>query len=333
MAERIAADFKDFLDEFHMYDQPYDDKMDAEFYAQYARVLKEQSEWGYFNWKTSPDGTPRPLFSPSSAGKSDRELYEKANKAKKDSRVWTVNQRDWTGLGSAVGGYLQREVMLAERHFEKLTGKPPRFRFERTERNEPAFEHFVKKMHEVTYDGEQFAIFGLPDGILEYITDDGEILRVGLEIKSFQKSWSSFKSHKEAKEDHRLQTVCYSEMYGLDYVIVLYHLTYGVDWFKHTESRSKTFGVYVTQDDRNNILAKYAGVTKAWRTKQAPPVDIFALRFNDYKGAIAKSMSDSEFADMKAQVKRLLKSGLPEWKKQSIYDSYSEIEDARGGSA
>ncbi len=328
MADQIAQDFVDFLDEFHMYDQPYDDLMDAEFYEQYARVLREQSKWGYFNWKTAPDGTPRPVFSPSAAGKSDRELYEKMQRSPKDQRTWTPNQRDWTGLGSQVGGYIQREVMLAERHFEKLTGKKPRFRFERTERNEPAFEHFVKKMHECEYDGEKFAIHGLPDGILEYITDEGEILRVGLEVKSFQKSWSSFKAHKEPKRDHELQTYCYSEMYGLDYVIILYHLTYGADWNKDYR-RNKAYGRHITQANRDLVLSKFANLAKAKRTGIAPPVDLLSWGFNDYKTAIARSLTDEEYEQVKAQAKRGLKGNLPDWRKHQLYDAIEFIKDVR----
>lgn len=328
MAERIAQDFIDYLDEFHMYPQPYDDKMDAEFYEQYARVLKEQSKWGYFNWETAPDGTPRPLFSPSSAGKDARFLYEKAIKSTADERESNRNQRDWTGLGSQVGAYIQREVMLAERHFEKLTGKAPRFRFERTERNEPSFEHFVKKIHEVEFEGEKFGLNGLPDGILQYITDDGEIIRVGLEVKSFQKSYTEFKKLDQPKRDHELQTHVYSEMYGLDYVIVLYHLTYGADW-KRDFSRNKAFGRYITQADREALFRKYAQVTKAWRTKTPPAVELDGWRFNDYKTAIAKSLTDEEFELLKAQVKRAQKSGLPQWKKDAFTDAILTIKDLR----
>ncbi|MFL6561149.1 MAG: hypothetical protein ACJ8MO_34205, partial [Bacillus sp. (in: firmicutes)] len=289
LAEQIAQDFIDFLDEFHMYPQPYDDAMDAEFYAQYARILKEQSKWDYFSWRTAPDGTPRPTFSPSSAGKDERQLYEKARKSVADQRVPNRNQRDWTALGSQVGGYIQREVMLAERNFEKLTGKKPRFKFERTERNEPAFEHFKKVIHEVEHNGEKFGLNGLPDGILEYVTDDGEIIRVGLEVKSFQKSYTEFKKHDQPKLDHELQTRIYAEMYQLDYYIILYHLTYGADWEREF-SRSKVYGKYITQDARNEVLDKYARVTKAWRTGVAPAIDLDGWKYNDYKTAIAKGI-------------------------------------------
>lgn len=331
MAERIAQDFADFLDEFHTHRQPYDDAMDAELYEQYARILREQSKWGYFNWKTAPDGTPRPLFSPSSAGKDERQLYEKARKSVADEQTPTRNQRDWTGLGSQVGAYIQREVMLAERHFEKLTGKAPRFRFERTERNEPAFEHFVKKIHEVEHNGEKFGLNGLPDGILHYITDDGEILRVGLEVKSFQKGYTDFKKLAQPKRDHELQTHVYSEMYGLDYSLIIYHLTYGADW-KRDFSRNKIFGRFISQDDRNELLDKFARVTKAWRTGVAPAIDLDGWLFNDYKTAIAKGLPDDEFEILKAQVKRAMKSSLPDWKKHQYYDAIEFIREVRGDS-
>jgi hypothetical protein len=328
LADQIAQDFTDFLDEFHSFPQPYDDAMDAEFYEQYARVLREQSKWGYFNWTKAPDGTPRPLFSPSSAGKDERQLYEKAIKSKQDERTPNRNQRDWTGLGSQVGGYIQREVMLAERHFEKLTGKAPRFRFERTERNEPSFEHFVKKIHEVEHNGEKFGLNGLPDGILLYTTDDGEILRVGLEVKSFQKSYTDFKKFAQPKRDHELQTHVYSEMYSLDYTIILYHLTYGADWNRDF-SRNKAFGRHITQADRDTLFDKYARVTKAWRTGVPPATDLDGWNYNDYKTAIAKSLTDDEVDEIKAQVRRIQQSGLPQWKKDSYYEALEFIREVR----
>ncbi|MRX54663.1 hypothetical protein GJU41_11835 [Bacillus idriensis] len=333
MADKIAQEFNDMLHEFHTYEQPYDDMMDAEFYEQYARVLREQSKWGYFNWKTAPDGTPRPAFSPSNAGKTERELYEKARKAKRDKKTPTSNQRDWTGLGSQVGGYIQREMMLIERHYEKLTGKKPKFRFERTKRNEPSFEHFVKKMHEVEYAGEKFAFNGLPDGILIYTDDDGKEYRVGLEVKSFQKSYVEFKKVEQPKTDHALQTVMYSEMYGLDYFIVLYHLTYGVEWKKDI-NRNKTFGKYVTQAEREELFAKFARVTKAVRLSDPPELDLIdGWAFNDFKTSIAKTITDDELSKLKTNFDRIKKSRLPEWKKNNYFQALEFIESVRKSEA
>lgn len=330
MAEKIATDFAEFMDEFHTHQQPYDDAMDAEFYGQYARILREQLEekdaWKKYLY--SPDGTRRPTFSPSSAGKDERQLYEKAIKSKVDGRKPNRNQRDWTGLGSQVGAYIQREVMLAERHFEKLTGKKPRFRFKRTDRGEPCFEHFVKKIHEVEHNGEKFGLNGLPDGILEYTADDGEIIEVGLEVKSFQKGYTDFKKQSQPKIDHEQQTHVYNEMYSLDYTLILYHLTYGADW-ERDFSRNKIYGRFFPKEARQELLDKYARVAKAWRTREAPPVDLDGWKFNDYKTAIAKSLTDAELEQVKQSVRQYMRSSLPEWKKQGAYDALEFIREVR----
>lgn len=336
MADKIAQDFKDFLDEFHLYDQPYDDVMDAEFHEQYARILREQNadKNAWKKYVYGPDGNKRPTFAPSSAGKDERQLYSKAmyGRKGKDEEKPNLNQRDWRGLGSEVGAYIQREVMLAERHFEKFTGKKPRFKFERTDRGEPAFEHFVKKVHEIEHNGEKFGLNGLPDGILEYTTDEGEVLRVGLEVKSFQKSYTDFKKFIKPKEDHVLQTHVYNEMYDLDYTIVLYFLTYGADW-KRDFSRIKTFGRYFPKEARVPLLDKFARVTEAWRTKTPPSIDFDGWNFNDYKTKIAEDVTDEEFEEVKETVRRYLKSGLPEWKKRQAHEAYEFIKSVREAKA
>jgi hypothetical protein len=332
IANQIAQDLVEFLDEFHSYEQPYDDEMDAEFYEQYARVLREElgEKDGWKKYLYGPDGKRRPTFAPSSASKDERQLYEKVvNGSKgKDVRPPNRNQREWAALGSQVGGYIQREIMLAERHFKRLTGKEPRFKFERTDRGEPAFEHFVKKVHEIEHNGERFGLNGLPDGILHYVTDDGEVLRVGLEVKSFQKSYTEFKKQSEPKPDHELQTHVYNEMYDLDYTVILYHLTYGADWNRDF-SRNKAYGRYFPKEVRQGVLDKFARVTKAWREKNPPAIDFDGWKYNDYKGATAKSVTDEEFEAVKDQVRRAQKSGLPNWKKQQYYEAFEFIKEMR----
>ncbi|MGM0836011.1 MAG: hypothetical protein ACQEV7_07630 [Bacillota bacterium] len=314
--------------------------MDAELHTQYARILREQSKWGAFNWKTSPDGTPRPHFGPSSAGKSDRELYEKVRKSARDDRQPQPQQRRWTALGSFVGDLMQREILLAERHYEKFTGKQPRFKFARTDRNEPMFEHFTKVMHEIEHDGEKFAIFGLGDGILEYVTEDGEVIRIGLEVKSKQGSYAdtSPARMREPKRDHFLQTVCYSDMYALDYFFIVYVNTAKKAWNMTDEEREKSpdfrvFGVEITDADRNEVKSKFARVTKAAREGKAPAVELDSWLFCEYKGVIATALNDEELAAVKNQVRLAMRSGLPDWKKQKYYDAYEEIKALRGEEA
>ncbi|UTR05185.1 hypothetical protein MM326_13845 [Alkalihalobacillus sp. LMS6] len=334
LAQKMAQDLNDMLYEFHQYPQPYDDEMDAELHDQYARVLREQlgekNAWRKYIY--GPDGVKRPAFGPSASGNSDRELYEKAVGGRKaaDPQTPTPNQRDWTSLGSAIGDLVQREILLCERHFEKFTGRAPKFRFERTDRGEPSFEHFRKVVHEVEYNGERFALNGLPDGILIYTAEDGAEYRVGLEVKSFQKSYAEFRKLTEPKEGHVLQTYCYSEMYDLDYYIVLNQLTYGVKWAQEL-NRNKTFGLYVTDAERDVVLSKFARVTKAWRERKPPAIDLLDdWAYNDFKGAIVKSTTDEELAGHREQLSRVLRSRMPDWKKQRLQAAVQQIEEVRG---
>lgn len=323
-AQKIAADFHEFLAEFHRYPQPYDDQLDADIYERYAKVLREQSKWGYFNYNENPEGIKRPHFSPSSAGTTDRELYEKAGKKKRDKTYPTENQRDWTGLGSVVGDYIQREVLLAERHFEKFTGKKPRFRMKRLPNGNPAYEHFCKKMHEIEHNGQHFAYFGLPDGILEYLTDEGEWIDVGLEIKSSQKSWSDFKRLDEPKPKHAAQTTAYSDMYNFEYVIVFYFLTYGRGWDEDF-SRKKPFGLYISEEDRMDLRDRCAEAVYRAKTNNPPEFEPESYRYSDFKTAIATGLSDEEMTKLERQATAAQSSRLPEWKKRQYTETYEDI--------
>lgn len=330
-ADQIAQEFHEFMTEWHSYNQPYDDKMDADIHERYAKILRDQSKWGYYDFDKNPQGIKRPHFGPSSAGYSDRELYEKARKSKRDPAEFTENQRYWVGLGGVIGDYMQREILLTERHFEKLTGKIPKFKMARAEDGNPAYEHFVKKMYEIEHDGEHFAYFGLPDGILEYLDEDtGEKIKVGLEVKSEQANWSRFKALDEPKNGHLAQTTAYADMYGFDYVIVAYVLSYGRGWSEDF-SRLKTFGKYVTEDDKNTLRQRCSDAVKQARTGDAPPLELKDWRFNDYKTVIAKELSEEELDELRNHAERAQKSSLPAWIRRSYSEAVKEIDVIRGG--
>lgn len=325
--EAVAEEFTAYLNEFHTYQQPYDDAMDAELYEQFAKVLRKQAKWGYFDWSKK-----RPHFGPSSAGRSDRELYEKVRKSPRDVEVRQPQQRRWTALGEQIGGLVQREVMLAERHYTKFTGKPSRFRFARNEDGAPLYEHFTKMMHEVEFNGEEFAIFGLGDGILEYMAENGSILRIGLEVKSRQTSYAETSKARmqEVKPDHRLQTICYGEMYSLDYFMTIYVNSSKKKWNMTDEERVKSpdfrvFGYEITEDDKNDVKAKFANVTRMAREGEAPKVDLDTWLFNDYKSYIAKTITDEEYWELRDYAIRIQNSGLPDWKKRNYTEAVDFI--------
>lgn len=332
----VAQEFTDYLNEFHSFREPYDDEMDVELNDHFSRILREQSKRGYFNFYKNPQGIKRPFFSPSSAGKSDRELYEKVRKSPKDPHEPSPHRRRWTALGSKIGDLIQREIMLAERHYYDFTGKPSPFYFAKNEDGAPLYEHFTKTMHEIEHDGETFAMYGLGDGIIEYLTEDGEIVHIGLEIKSKQQSYAttSLKSMKEPKAEHVMQSVCYSEMYGLDYFLVMYVNASKKAWNMTPEEFEKNpdirvFGVEITEADRTAVKDKFASVTRAARLGEAPPLDLLEWTFFEYKQTVAETMTDEEYEEVKTIANRVVRSNLPDWKKRGAIEAYEYIKSIR----
>ncbi|MEV2661814.1 hypothetical protein ABNC42_14855 [Paenibacillus larvae] len=187
------------------------------------------------------------------------------------------------------------------------------------------FEEFAKKSHAITHQNKKFAIYGTCDGILLYTSEDGETIRVGLEIKSKQTTYSqtSLYSMREPKEDHVKQTVCYSIMYGVDYYIILYVNASKKGWNMSEEDYAKSpdiraFGINITDDMRNEVIDTFASVLKSVEKRTPPALDIEKWTFNNYKRACALSLSYEEVDDIKRKSDRMLRSSLPDWKK-SVY--------------
>lgn len=315
------------LDEWHSLPETWDNALDAQI-----------AKW----YSNPPQVWPKrdhPYFSPSAATKCPRELYMKAMRAKKDKRTIQPHQSRWQKIGTVIGDMIQREILAIERNFEKLTGNKPRFTFEKNPDGTPRFEEFAKTNKLVEHNGEKFYLYGAPDGIMNYVTDDGEQVRVGLEIKSKQQSPSktSTKSLVRAQESHEAQTALYAYMYDCDYYIVLYVNGSKRSWDMSADEYAdfpdiRAFCRRITDADRAPLFDKFAMITRAIRTKQPPTIDLDGWKFNEYKTAIAESLTDEEFDELKALVRRCLKSGLPDWKKQAYYDAFEFIKGVREAS-
>ncbi|WP_242161801.1 hypothetical protein [Bacillus cereus group sp. BfR-BA-01522] len=302
--------------------------MDIWLHESYARVLRKG---GYLDYRSLP------YFSPSSANSCPRELYEKALRSPRDQTEVKPWQRRWQFLGTSVGDAIQRDILLAERHYEKFTSEKPRFKFERTKDGYPAFEDFVKTRKVIEHNNQQFALIGTCDGILEYIDEHGVITRVGLEIKSKQTTYSKTSEYslREPGADHVKQVTCYSLMYDLDYYIVLYMNASKKAWDMSEEDYAKypdfrAFGVAITDDMRNEVLDKFASIVAAVKTKQPPKLDIEHWLFNNFKTACAQSLSDEEYEEIKAQVDRVKRSSLSDLKKKPYIEALRKIEEIRG---
>src|SRR5690606_9341996 len=133
----------------------------------------------------------------------------------------------------------------------------------------------------VTHNGETFYLYGAPDGIMEYATDDGELIRVGLEIKSKQttNARTSLYSMREPDVGHRLQAQAYARMFGCDYCVLLYLNLSQKSWSMTDEDYAKPPDIravclHVTEADKAAILGKPVYVTRCVREGTPPPLDL-----------------------------------------------------------
>lgn len=313
----IAQQFTEELDRWYSLPESWDNELDTMIHKWYANP---------------PQVWPkRPYFSPSNTKSCPRELYMKAKRAKKDSFPKPPYQGRWQEIGTAIGDVIQRTVLAMER---KLPDCP--FRFERTADGRPMFEDFAKKNHEVLHNGQKFYVYGTCDGIMQYISADGEIIRVGLEIKSKQTTpaRTSLHSMREAEEGHRKQCVAYSIMYDVDYYIILYVNAAKKGWQMTDEEYEaspdiRAFGFEITDADRAELLDYFAEVTQAINEDRPPALDLSLWTFNNFKTACAASLSDEEFAQVKRIVSQVMKSGLPQWKKDSYFEAFDFIREMR----
>jgi hypothetical protein len=262
--------------------------------------------------------------------------------AKKDDSVTPPFQGRWTRIGTAIGDTIQRDILFAEKHFAAKIGRCPRFKFERNELGEPVFEDFAKVSRTVTHNGKVFTLFGTCDGIMRYASEDGEVLRVGLEIKSKQTTYaqtSEYSTRNGPKEDHVKQCVCYSIMYGteaepIDFYVILYVNASKKSWMMTPEEFAKNpdiaaFGLCITEEMRREVLDSFAEIVHAVETKTPPRLDIDRWTFNGFKCACALSLSDEEVAEIQRKVAAIQRSSLPDWKKREPAAALEFIERVR----
>lgn len=318
LAQQIADDLIEQLDLYYSLPELYDNELDAQIHRWYC---------------DAPNVYPkRPYFSPSAADACSRELYYKAIKAPKDSFRRQPHQGRWVEIGTHVGSIIQRTILAMERNLEDATGVSPRFRFERTEKGEPLFEEFSKRNTKITHKGKTFYLYGACDGVMEYTTEDGEKIRVGLEVKSKQGTPAKTTpySMKHAEVKHVKQCYLYSEMFNLDYYVILYVNTAHKGWTLSAEDYKKNpdiraFGFHITDEDREEVYDKLVSVLESVERKQPPTLDLNKFTFNNYKEAIAKDMSQEEFARIEDYARRVSYSSLPAPEKANVRRAYEQL--------
>ncbi len=324
----IADEFETFLNRWHSTPEIYDNDLDAWIHRIYADS---------FAGPVTMPPSSIPYFSPSSASSCRRELYEKLRGASKDVVAIPSHQGRWKRIGTAIGDVLQRDILMAERHYTELTGQPLRFSFERNHDGTPMFEDFAKVAHVTQHNGKTFALFGTCDGIMRYVSEDGEIIRVGLEIKSKQTTaaqTSEFSTRNGPKPDHVKQCTAYGIMYDVDFYVILYVNASKKAWEMSDIEFAKNpdikvFGVEITSDMKMALLDDLAEVVNAVDMETPPLMDIERFAFNNYKRACALSLTETEVTNLAVYADAVQRSSLPDWQKREPANAIQFIREVR----
>ena len=326
IANQIASEFTRQLNLFHSQPSPRDSKVDLYLHQCYADVLRRRASEGF-------GGIKGAYFSPSSSGSCPRELYLKIKGAERDAQQVQAHQTRWQHIGTKIGDMIQEQVLLMENHLEELTGEAPRFQFLRNNYGEPMFEEFAYKTMPVH---DSYFLTGTTDGIMEFTLNNGEKIKVGLEIKSKQTTYAQTGGYsmRTADPKHILQTVAYSLMYDVDYWIILYVNGSKKSWTMNAEDIEKypdirAFGHYVTPEMQNRLLEKFDGIIRAVETNEPPKLDLTKWTFNNYKKACALDLTQEEYVELIDKGIELVNSNIPPYLKKSVENALEYIDRER----
>lgn len=206
------------------------------------------------------------VFSPSSASACGRGLFFKANKEEKDEIQRYPYQRRWTRNSSAVHEAVQRDLLYSEKVL-----KNPMFVVERLESCLPAWEQNIKKCIEIEHNGVKFALNGMCDGILNYTVDGSKVL---FEFKTKSTTIGAVGTYKlkGVSEEHRIQAVAYSILFGVDEAIFTYESVAKDGWTKGAEAKVdlRTFYIKITEEDRIELLDRLSEIAKQYYANKLP---------------------------------------------------------------
>lgn len=205
-------------------------------------------------------------FSPSGASSCGRGLVFKANKEEKDEVLRYPFQRRWTRNSSAVHEAVQRDLLYCEKVLDN-----PVFTVHRLEGGLPAWEQNIKTHKVIEHDGVKFVLNGMCDGILEYKPDGSKVL---FEFKTKSTTIGAVGTYKMkgVQEEHRIQAVAYSLLFGVDECIFCYESVAKDGWTKGADAKVdlRTFYVKVTEEDKKQLLDKFSVIAKDYYAKKLP---------------------------------------------------------------
>lgn len=256
----------------------------VDFYSNYEieSLLLKQKEHDLDkmkNFERLPEGLIS--FSPSSASACGRGLVFKANKEEKDEVIRYPYQRRWTRNSSAVHEAVQRDLLYCEKVL-----KNPIFTVERLESGLPSWEQNIKTAKVIEHNGVKFVLNGMCDGILNYTPDGSKVL---FEFKTKSTTIGTVGTYKlkGVQEEHRIQAVAYSILFGVDEVVFMYESVAKDGWTKGAEAKVdfRTFYVKITEEDRKNLLDRLSEIASDYYANKLPEKESEKCFFCVYKEA------------------------------------------------
>lgn len=160
--------------------------------------------------------------------------------------------------------------------------------------------------------------------------------KVGLEVKSKQTTCAqtSLYTMQDSKEDHEKQVITYSILYDVNTWLITYVNASKKAWSMTEEEFEKTpdirvFEINVTEEMKNELLNKFADIVKRVRENDPPKLDLSKWRFNNFKTACAKDLSEEEYQEVKDEVQGILRGNYPDWLKDSYLKAFEFIKEVR----
>lgn len=273
-SQRLAGALYNQMNELHSKDF-YDD------YEIESLLLKQKEHdlSNIKNYEKLPEGLI--AFSPSSASSCGRGLFFKANREKKDEIQRYPYQRRWTRNSSAVHEAVQRDLLYSEKILDN-----PVFKVHRLESGLPAWEQNIKTAKVIEHNGVRFVMNGMCDGILEYQPDGSKVL---FEFKTKSTTIGTVGTYKlkGVQEEHRIQAIAYSIMFGIDEAVFMYESVAKDGWTKGADAKVdfRTFYVKITEEDRIALLDRLSEIAKQYYEGKIPPKEQDKCFFCVYKTA------------------------------------------------
>lgn len=240
-------------------------------------LLLKQMEHEVGKMGTFPDYPKHlPRFSPSSAGKCERELFYKLAKARQDEKTTHSFQNRWTRNSTAIHGATQRQLLEAE-----VLLPDPKFNVKRLDNGLPAWEKNIEKWKVITHNGVEMVVYGMCDGVLDY--EDGS--EIGYEYKTKSNSVAQIKQIKEPQAGHISQVTAYSLLFDVPEWLITYEAVAKDKWSTGENARPdfKIFYHKVTKQAQNRLLDKFARVAMNLEDGEISEPDFSKCTFCPFK--------------------------------------------------